>query len=205
MKWASCNVGADKPTDNGLYFQWGATTGYYKDEQGAKDNSTWATTPYQTVTTTDYSATKWTKYLGSTESTYKDPTATDENALKTVLDLEDDAAHVHMSGKWRMPTATEFQELCENTTCTWVTIDGVNGRKFTSKKNDNYIFIPASGLFYFGSFYNEGSNGCCWSSSLDSSIPYNAHHLLFSSGYVYPQNSDNRFGGFSVRGVLASE
>ena len=27
-KWATCNVGADKETDYGLYFAWGETVGY---------------------------------------------------------------------------------------------------------------------------------------------------------------------------------
>ena len=28
LKWASCNVGAEKPEDFGLYFAWGETEGY---------------------------------------------------------------------------------------------------------------------------------------------------------------------------------
>ena len=28
VKWAKCNVGAEKETDAGLYFAWGETTGY---------------------------------------------------------------------------------------------------------------------------------------------------------------------------------
>ena len=28
VKWASCNVGAEKPEDFGLYFAWGETEGY---------------------------------------------------------------------------------------------------------------------------------------------------------------------------------
>ena len=202
LLFANCNVGASEPTDNGKYFQWGATEGYYKNEQGAKDNSTWITTPYQTAQTSDYNQTKFTKYLGSTSSSFKDPSATDANALKTTLDPSDDAAHVNMGGSWRMPTAAEFQELYDNTTCTWVTIDGVNGRKFTSKTNGNYIFIPASGYFRYGSFYSGGSNGYGWSSSLCSSNPYYALNLLFNSGVVYPQGNFNRYYGFPVRGVI---
>lgn len=32
--WATCNVGASKPSDYGLYFQWGDTIGYPKDQIG---------------------------------------------------------------------------------------------------------------------------------------------------------------------------
>ena len=30
--WATCNVGASNPSDAGLYFQWGDTKGYAKDQ-----------------------------------------------------------------------------------------------------------------------------------------------------------------------------
>ena len=32
--WATCNVGADKPSDFGLYFQWGDIQGYTADQVG---------------------------------------------------------------------------------------------------------------------------------------------------------------------------
>ena len=32
LRWATCNVGAEKPTDTGLYFQWGDTQGYAAEE-----------------------------------------------------------------------------------------------------------------------------------------------------------------------------
>ena len=35
--WATCNVGADKPEDYGLYFAWGETTGYAKGESHSFD------------------------------------------------------------------------------------------------------------------------------------------------------------------------
>ena len=38
------------------------------------------------------------------------------NGGKTVLDPEDDAAHVNWGGSWRMPTKAEWQELLDNCT-----------------------------------------------------------------------------------------
>lgn len=35
--WATCNVGASKPSEYGLYFQWGDTKGYTKDQVGTGD------------------------------------------------------------------------------------------------------------------------------------------------------------------------
>lgn len=32
VNWATCNVGADNPLDGGLYFQWGDTVGYTRND-----------------------------------------------------------------------------------------------------------------------------------------------------------------------------
>lgn len=197
LLWAKCNVGASKPEEYGLYFQWGATEGYEGDE--ALAHSTWSTAPFQTQNTTDAEQTKFTKYLGSVDSPYKDPSATDENALKTVLDQEDDAARANMGGDWRMPKSTEFQELYDNTTNEWTTENGVYGRKFTAS-NGNYIFIPAAGYCLSGSVYGVGALGYVWSSSLYTSYPYYAYYLRFNGSDVGPQ-VNYRYLGRSVRGV----
>ena len=34
LKWAKCNIGAEKETDAGLYFAWGETTGYTASQVG---------------------------------------------------------------------------------------------------------------------------------------------------------------------------
>lgn len=211
LKWAKCNLGAQTETEYGAYFAWGDTKGYatatdkgggtrrniedvfqWHDvdvnytvvQNGQKNGFVWANTPY---------------YSGSSSTDYTKYTPTDG---KTVLDQEDDAAHVNMGGNWRMPTATEFQELYDNTTSTWVTIDGVDGRKFTAS-NGNYIFIPASGDCSGTSFYDRGTSGGYWSSSLYSSNPNYAYLLSFFSGNVLPQYRINRFNGFCVRGVVS--
>lgn len=206
VKWASCNVGATSPEEYGLYFQWGDTVGY----TGITDDKkfTWSECPYQTVDTTDYLQVKFTKYLGSTSSSYKDLSATDADALKTVLDASDDAATVNMGDGWKMPTTAGFQELYDKTTSEWTTENGVYGRKFTSKTegNTNYIFIPAAGYCYKGSVSRVGTDGSVWSSSLETSGPYRAYRLNFYSSYVYPQSYSGsrsyRSFGYSVRGVM---
>ena len=35
--WATCNIGASKPSESGLYFQWGDTQGYTKEQIGTGD------------------------------------------------------------------------------------------------------------------------------------------------------------------------
>ena len=40
--WATQNVGASKPSDYGLYFQWGDSKGYTKKQLGKDKMFTWA-------------------------------------------------------------------------------------------------------------------------------------------------------------------
>lgn len=195
-KWASCNLGATKPEEYGDYYMWGSVT------PNTDDVCDWAHAPYQTnASPTSSSTTKWTKYLGSTSSSYKDPSATDEDALKTVLDPEVDAAYVATNGKAHMPTKAQFNELLSGTTNEWTTENGVYGRRFTSKTDSSkYIFIPASGGRFDSSFVNQGSSGYVWSSSLDSNNPYSAWGLYFGSGNCN-MGGFNRYSGFTVRPV----
>lgn len=215
LKWATWNVGANSPEEYGDYFAWGAT-----EPQELYD---WAHTPYQTQNTTSYSSQKFTKYLGSTSSSYKDPSATDADALKTVLDLEDDAAHVNWGGDWRMPTKEEQDELREN--CYWKWVTSYNGKsvngyivykvkdsadkgKYSSSYSpvgsysvsDPHIFLPAAGYRSGSSLSGAGSRGNYWSSSLNSSYPDDACGLSFNSGGVY-WSSGSRLCGQSVRPV----
>ena len=65
-----------------------------------------------------------------------------------MLEPEDDVAHVKWGGGWRMPTKAEFNELMDNCTWTWSTMNGVNGYFITSNKSgytDRFIFLPAAG------------------------------------------------------------
>ena len=137
-----------------------------------------------------------------TKYNYKRSYGTVDN--KTSLDTEDDAATQIMGGDWRMPTATEFQELYDNTTNEWITNfngTGVNGIKFTSKTNGKSIFFPASGDASGTEVYHRGTNGKYWSSSLHPSRSSYGLHLNFNSGAIYPQYDNYRYFGFCVRGV----
>ena len=181
VKWAKCNVGAEKETDAGLYFAWGETTGYTASQVGTDKQFSWSDYKYGN------SSSNLTKY--------------NQSDGKTVLEPEDDAASQIMGGEWRMPTQTEFQELLSGTTNEWTTINNVNGWKFTSKTDTSkYIFIPAAGNCSGGSVNNVGNYGHVWSSSLDTSSPGYAWYLRFFSGYCDTGNG-SRYYGRSVRGV----
>ena len=188
VKWASCNLGASKPTEYGGYYQWAGT----EDVSDTGINLYWSNCPYHTGSD-EYSG--WTKY--NTTSSF----GTVDN--KTVLESMDDAASVALGGNWRMPTDEEWGELINSCSWTWTKIDGIKGYKIQSKKpgyTDNWIFLPAAGYRGYGSLSKVGSLGYYWSSSLGTSNPYNAYYMEFNSSDVYRVRS-YRFLGLSVRPV----
>lgn len=67
-----------------------------------------------------------------------------------ILELEDDAAYVHMGGKWRMPTKCQLKELLDNTAYDVETINGIKGVLFISNINGRQLFIPFAGYWRYG-------------------------------------------------------
>ena len=184
IKWASCNVGAEKPEDYGNYYAWG--------EVLPKEDYSWITYKYANG---DYN--KLTKYCN--DASYGDNGFTDD---KTTLDPDDDAARANWGGSWRMPTDAEWTELRGQCTWTWTTQNGVNGYQVASKTNSNSIFLPAAGYRYDTYLYDVGDFGYCWSSSLSEYYPRGAWYLDFDSGRVDRGNNDSRrSSGQSVRPV----
>ena len=170
--WCDHNVGAAKPSEDGLYFSWGNVTGHTGSDGydfGTSNDGPYASTPGAALT-------------GNipTGTTY-------------------DAARHNMGAPWRMPTVGEFQELNSNCDSEWTDEDGVAGRRFTSRINGNSIFFPASGSRYGTGLYNRGSYGFYWSASLDSQTV--GYTLNFDASGVDPASYNSRFDGFSVRAV----
>lgn len=123
--------------------------------------------------------------------------------IATDLSLEQDAARAILGGPWRMPTAAEFQELYQNCTCVWTTLNDVNGLLCTSNVNGNTIFLPAAGQYDGESLMYRRARGYYWSSSYISAAE--ARNLIFGNVSVNPQSSFNRYIGFPVRAVIQLE
>lgn len=168
LKWMKCNLGAEKETDYGLYYQWGGTKGY-----SASDGYNFSSS----------------NYPESSLST----SITDDNRVKY------DAVQAIYGQGFTLPTKADFEELYNNTTHSWTTIDGVYGRKFVSKTDDTkYIFLPAAGYYNGTSLYGATSGGFYWSSTYGYSS--SAYSLCFNSSYC-GMNYYDRYCGRSVRGV----
>ena len=174
--WMDRNIGASSPEDAGLYFAWGETQGYSADEVGKTKQFSWDDYKFNIID-------DMTKY-NSTDGL-------------TTLETTDDA----VLQKCSMPTKEQLQELIDETTPTWTTQNGVNGRLFTSKTNGNSIFVPAAGYGGNGSMFGVGSYGGLWSSSLREDDTNYAWSLFFNSDNAR-LNNNNRCNGKSVRGVV---
>ncbi|MBO7083529.1 MAG: DUF1566 domain-containing protein [Bacteroidales bacterium] len=182
--WATCNVGSDAPEEYGDYFAWGETE--------PKETYYWSTYSY-----CNGSENSITKYCNNAEYGYNGFT----DNLTTLLP-EDDAASVNWGEDWRTPTREEWQELLDNTTSTWTTRNGKNGRLFTAS-NGNSLFFPAAGYCNGNSHYSESYNGYYWSNSLRMVWSGGAWGLFFASGSP-DIDGHTRYSGFSVRPVRSS-
>ena len=178
VKWACCNVGATSPEDYGGYYSWGETE--------EKSDCSWETYKW-----CNGSSTTLTKYC--TAGAY----GTVDN--KTVLETEDDVAHVKWGGGWRMPTIKEQQELLDKCSWSWTEINGVNGYKVTGL-NGNSIFLPAAGYRDGAEVYGRGFDGLYWSASLGVGYGRNAYGLDYHS-CLNGWYGSFRYYGFSVRPV----
>lgn len=247
-KWADRNVGAKSVDDYGTYFAWGETSGLtydgvknvtaeqlcsmlqplIGDEMELTPDNIDAVLAEMGIEGTDLSvlgigftsdkafSSDWSNYFDTTDggNTFN-KYATDK---LTVLEASDDAARVNMGSDWRMPTKAEMQELIDNTTPTFIDIQGnefslseiqpgviaegnLKGVRFTSKNNSNSIFIPASGSCYKSTLYGAGYYCGLWSSDLNSSGSRDAWNLYFYyGGHLYVGTTD-RYCGLPVRGV----
>lgn len=177
LKWATSNIGANKPFLYGNKFSWGDTAVV------TSNNLDWSTYKWCENVVDKYEATKtFTKYC--TDTTY----GVVDNLVE--LELEDDAAATHWGDTWRMPTKQEMQELLDG--CTWEYMSSFNGREGylgTSKFNDNTIFLPGRPL---GTEY--------YTSSLSDRYMYLAAILRLRSK-SFEMSTTNRYYSTYIRPV----
>lgn len=187
VKWASMNLGASAPEKSGNYYAWGETE--------PKNTYYWWTTY------------KWCNGSYDTLKKYNSDSSLGNEGYvdnKTVLELEDDAAHKVLGGKWRIPTDEEWTELREHCDWTPATRNGIEGYEVKSTKtgNNNSIFLPAAGYREEKDgqdiLTNEGDEGCYWSSTLYEADA--ARSAFFNSDMVY-RYEYSRCYGLSIRPV----
>lgn len=157
-KWATMNIGANSPSDYGVYFSWGETetrSGDYYDGSDLK----------YCLNSKD---SKFSKYVIDNKYGIVDG--------KEELDFEDDAAYMNWGIGWRMPSKAQLDELCEKCKWTWTSLDGHEGYKVVGP-NGHSIFLPTSTP-------HGNSHGSYWSRSLHTFYGSCAYSLCFNPSYV---------------------
>lgn len=178
LKWATSNVYGGT---YGSRFAWGETT----------SKSSYLQNNYKF-------GSYLTKYCNNSEYGYTDKL--------TTLEPEDDVATT-WGDNWRIPTIDEWNELINECTWTWTTLEKGGFKKsgyLVKGPNGNSIFLYSYGV-HCGIDKSSTQDGYYWSSSLDTSYPINAQSVTFDSTSYGTTAIYSRYCGMSVRPVSSAE
>ena len=191
---------AEKETDFGDYFAWGAKepwlTSYTYSGSGFTDDSftnktwkegystdgyAWSNVPFK-----DDSSNSCNKYINTND----------------VLAMSDDAANVILGGDWQIPTYAIWYALVKMNN---LTTKGFNSERkgYEFVNNGQALFLPAAGYVSGSSFSSVGSVGDYWSGTASSSLL--ACRLFFNRSDLSTAYLENRCDGFPVRPVRLVE
>jgi hypothetical protein len=179
VKWATHNIGAEKPEEAGVYFSWGET----RME---------VTRPFL------WDTYKW----GKKDSLTKYCTEAEKGVVdnRLVLDENDDAAYVCWGGNWRMPSTEEFEELIERCDWEWVELNNQLGYEVIGP-NGNSIFLPAAGAVDANIILEFNKIGDYWTNELFKDDSNTAARFYFYNGKKTLEYGGNRYMGMTIRPV----
>ena len=160
VKWATCNIGADKPSDYGDYFAWGEI----------EPKKTYINSNYRYTTFASNFRDKIIKYdlVDKIIRVVNMEEDMDISDYTITLDPYDDVASVLSDRKWRMPTVQDFEELQKNSKIEDAVVNGVKGLRFTSTVpgyEANSIFIPFAGTMEMDVCSGRGKDALIWTSN----------------------------------------
>lgn len=141
-------------------------------------------------------------YTDATYQHYQDKTWIDigSDIAGTIYDT----ATANWGELWRMPTKEQCEELKDNCSIVWTTVNGVNGRVFTGV-NGQAVFLPAAGVRQGISLkgYNQGLYRSSTSSGRESAWILYFAELLSGGGEAIDAKviSAVREWGYPVRPV----
>lgn len=206
--WATVNLAATglvgSQEEIGDYFAWGETQPYYTSRnplvwrEGKSAGYTWLSYQWFSGYHSDRNAIV-SKYCLKERVAYWGGSG--EPDEKTVLDPEDDVAHVVLGGRWRMPTNEEFFNLRSVCQREWTSVNGRIGLKLTAS-NGNILFFPGTGDWTginYSNLYNYQAR--YWTSSLTKSGCSYAHFMAADVNGMAPDGMAARCIGFAVRPV----
>ncbi len=187
--WAECNLGANSPEETGNYYAWG--------ELNPKDTYTFDSYLYCNDGLS-YDMDWWNYSYWEGLGTY---------GINIQLTNEYDAAKAQLGDFWGIPSINYVNELIENCDMELTTFKGINGIKFTSKKNGNSIFLPAAGYkddepskATKSTIIEQGTNGYYWSGTGSSNSASDAMSLKLYDGNS-EQKREIRYKGLTIRPI----
>jgi len=176
--WATCNVGANSPSEWGEYYAWGDTA------TKAEYSSVNCVTMGKTIELLSLQG-----YIknGNLNSGY-------------------DVVQHNWGGHWEMPAREDFLELINECTWTWTQKGNVKGYEIKSKQagNSNSIFLPASGSKDMSDIRNQGSTAWYWTSTPYSGNDYLSWCLSTTENDISVSPLSRRTG-FTIRAIYVEE
>lgn len=224
LLWSVENIYDEGFTDEDSFYSWGETSVKANQTKSDTRNATYSW--YRTNTSGEQNRAYKYGYSGSSNTyTYSSGTLTKYNSSdgKTVLDLEDDAAYVKSNGKWKIPSAADFQALINAATAInannhqEITADrdlvggpaeDTNNTKYKirNKNTNHYILFPMRGYKFkesaTGNEYLNTTGGYYWTRELATTVQAKFYHLSTNGTTVGEIDNIQRCRGFMVRGVM---
>lgn len=176
VMWASCNLGASSPEESGLFYSWGEVEGHRLSADGA----TFEDGHIFSESTSVY------------QSESKDLTSINDAVSAFYKDQ-------YYPLEYRMPTASQVQELLDNTTHTREIYNGIEGWRFTSSINGNSIFIPSISSFTLYPYYKY-----LWTRSTSANSRFNVEYACAYGEYtaaLNPQFDIRSYGDSDINGI----
>ena len=190
------------PMEPGDYFAWGETEPYYISQnplvwkEGKSQGYMWPSYKWFI----DYTSTH--EAILSKYCWKKLPDlwgGSGEPDGKTVLDPEDDAAHIILGGNWRIPTNQEFTILKETCECRMAEENGIKGMRVNAPNGKSYFFA-ASGRLYGDEYLDPRSDVHYWTADLSTGTQM-ASSFAANSSAISTKTFTTRFMGLAIRPV----
>ena len=137
--WAKTNIGANSPTETGYYFWWGDTLGYkWQNSKWVASDGSVSGYSFNNANCPTYG-----KTLAQLQS--MGAVGADGNLLPAY-----DVAAQQWGDDWRVPKASELQNLIDLCTWNWTTNNGVTGYTVTGRVRPLLELVLSAPIFQLG-------------------------------------------------------